>query len=109
MADKAEKQTKLMSMHTEGEWRAVQVPAAGWQVQNEDSNIIASMGWYQFPTEEMNKDIEEANAKLIAAAPDMFQALLKISKCNRTEGLPVDAVISMMEAIRKADETWLNK
>ena len=47
----------------------------------------------------------EANAKLIAAAPDLFAALKAVSLAKRTEHLPVEVVIAMMEALDKV-EPW---
>ena len=49
-----------------------------------------------------------ANAHLIAAAPDLYAALLNIFKSPRGEGLSVDLVIQMHEALDKATPGILN-
>ncbi len=62
------------------------------------TKIIADCGIGELPYEHMIY-----NARLISAAPELLEALKSVSKCNRTEGLPVDVVIKMMEAISKAE------
>jgi len=49
-----------------------------------------------------------ANAHLIAAAPDLYSALLNIFKSPRGESLSVELIIQMHEAIDKATPGILN-
>lgn len=65
---------------TKGEWTSKHRESAGFEVYNEHDNVICSMGWYQFPSQIMNIEIEEANAKLIAAAPELLEALQESQK-----------------------------
>lgn len=46
-------------------------------------------------------DEANANADLITEAPELLEACVLVSKCNRTEHLPVNVVIKLMEAIEK--------
>jgi len=48
-------------------------------------------------------DDPEADAQLMAAAPDCYLALKEISKCTRGEHLPAEVVAKMMEAIAKVE------
>ena len=59
---------------TKGEWEAKYREGAGWEVylNGNPGRMIASMAWYQIPTSEMNEDVEEANAKLIAEAGTVY-------------------------------------
>jgi len=67
---------------TPGPWLAWDCPGSGWQIGTKkqfDSGWkghgnIGTTAWYQFPNENMNPEIEEANANLIAAAPEMYEA-----------------------------------
>jgi len=55
-----------------------------------------------------NKTINYLTTKLCPlhrAVPQLFEALKLISKCKRTESLPVEAVIKMMEAIFEVEGT----
>jgi hypothetical protein len=90
-----------MSKHTPGPWRAVDRVGAGWQIDailpkgfkiqaslladgNNPSMLftareriviqIADERWVQFETAEW-KEVQAANAALIAAAPDLLEAL----------------------------------
>ena len=49
-------------------------------------------------------DIEAGNAALIAAAPDLLEALEAVANSPRGQGLDVPVVIQVMEAIFKAKE-----
>lgn len=67
-----------MSKHTPGPWVAREVSGAGWPGQrgfaidfNEDQEQIVDFVY------------EEADARLIAAAPDMFEALDNITGLSR--------------------------
>jgi hypothetical protein len=69
--------------HTPGPWEAVYGVGAGWNVRRSHSRLgyeglapICSMAWFQFDIPEIiNDEISGANARLIAAAPDLLAAL----------------------------------
>lgn len=88
--------------HTPGEWEAKNIAGAGWQVHNEDDNIIASMGWYQFPSEKMNPEISGQNAKLIAAAPKLLKALRGLCEEIENQGIYFEKVGMARESIKQA-------
>lgn len=72
--------------NTPGPWKAYYVQSAGWSVgmakprEGYDRPVpICSMAWWQFDQPGIiDNDISEANAKLIAAAPDLLAALQSI-------------------------------
>ena len=72
---------------TQGPWEAQHVVSAGWSVRKADERPgytgkapICSMAWFQFPIEGIITDeISEANARLIAAAPELLRSLKSLS------------------------------
>lgn len=70
-------------VHTPGPWEAYYVQSAGWSVRMaqpregfDRPDPICSMAWWQFDKPGIiDNGISEANAKLIAAAPDMLAAI----------------------------------
>lgn len=70
-------------VHTPGPWEAYHVASAGWSVRMaspregyDRPDPICSMAWWQFDKPGIiDNDISGANAKLIAAAPDLLEAL----------------------------------
>lgn len=56
-----------MSEHTPGPWTAIQVEGGEWTIWREGTN--------HFVTETTGTMATEANARLIAAAPDLLEAL----------------------------------
>ena len=130
--------------HTPGPWEAKNIPSAGWQIRarlksyedqllrffetshtpnlrvefSRDSlNLIATLGyetWCQFPVDGWERELA-ANMRLIAAAPDLLEALVKaaipleaINASVRWElvkelkDLVADAVSAIRKAIAKA-------
>lgn len=79
----AEKPSEQSVVHTPGPWEAYHVQSAGWSVRMaqpregfDRPDPICSMAWWQFDKPGIiDNDISEANAKLIAAAPDMLAAI----------------------------------
>jgi len=71
-----------MSKHTSGPWEAYHSVGAGWNVRKQHEREgynglapICSMAWFQFTIPEIIDDqISEANARLIAAAPELLEA-----------------------------------
>jgi len=87
---------------TKGEWTSKHRQGAGFEVLNENNNIVCAMGWYQLPSDIMNLGIEEANSKLAAAAPDMLKALIHAKEMLMNQ---VDMRSEIIEnAIKKALE-----
>lgn len=84
----------LGKISNEGNWCAWNFPSAGWQVGTQrckDGGYNGNVGgtynnhhgdvlytaWWQFPSQFMNSEIEEANAKFIANSPRYVKELLK--------------------------------
>lgn len=77
--------------HTKGPWRIGKIAT---HVESDSGEGICSTGGYQNNTEnqwELNER-QQANARLIAAAPDLLEALEKIAtvKCIQFAELPPD-------------------
>ena len=70
-------------VHTPGPWEAYHVVSAGWSVRMaspregyDRPDPICSMAWWQFDKPGIiDNDISGANAKLIAAAPELLEAI----------------------------------
>jgi hypothetical protein len=68
--------------HTPGPWEAYHVSSAGWSVRMaqpregfDSPDPICSMAWWQFDKPGIiDSDISGANARLIAAAPELLAA-----------------------------------
>lgn len=69
-----------------GPWRAVGDPSSRWNIwtQTDQPRPVASGGPYQGAIS------KEADAHLIAAAPDMLAELKRLEKCYRTPGSIID-------------------
>lgn len=76
--------------HTPGPWEAYHVQSAGWSVRMQKPregydrpDPICSLAWWQFDKPGIiDNDISGSNARLIAAAPEMLEAIqgaLKLS------------------------------
>jgi hypothetical protein len=72
-----------MAKHTPGPWEAYHVNSAGWSVRMANPrdgysspDPVCSMAWWQFDIPGIiDNQISGANAKLIAAAPEMLAAI----------------------------------
>lgn len=82
-----------MSKHTPGPWTI-----SYCQIMGKPSGIEEPIGI----ADVKNRDMD-ANARLIAAAPDLLEAAKAIMNSNRGEHLPAEKVGKMMEAIAKAE------
>ena len=97
--------------HTPGPWEAINTASSGWSVRRKYERPgftglapICSMAWFQFPIPDIIDDaISEANARLIAAAPDLLAAckVLQAEAAARGCGLRIAD-----EAIAKATGGW---
>ncbi len=88
----------MKNLAFDGKWCAWNYPSAGWQVGTQrglehkthggvgstyheefyGQGDVFYASWWQFPSDIMNKDIEEANARFIANAPEYIRYLLRI-------------------------------
>ena len=87
------------SKHTPGPWRVGVTSDAG------EVDVIAEGGWFVAVACDSAGDGDtEANANLIAAAPDMLEALEKlVSRIDETRGPTADtALAAARAAIKKA-------
>ena len=73
---------------TPGPWEAVFKVGAGWEVRRSQPRPghtglapICAMAWFQFPIPGLIDDaISEANARLIAAAPELLEACVAMRR-----------------------------
>lgn len=80
--------------HTPSPW----INVGGW-VDAENNGIICSLS-----ASMKSEDVDEANANLIAAAPELLESLIEISemqKLNYGDGMTTH--IKLIEMVRKAD------
>lgn len=74
----------MKSNYTEGAWKAV-VEDGRWKVRSSENKVIASV----------EKSVQdEANAKLLAASPIMFEALSSLVELIGEEDLPDNGELS---------------
>ena len=90
--------------YTKGEWKAEQDAANSIRIFSQDSEQIASVMDYDGNdiTEEM-----EANAHLIAAAPEMYEALEHISVILANPLTTRKEATPELRAARARDEAWI--
>tara|TARA_R110000868_G_scaffold233914_1_gene487616 strand:- start:2131 stop:2442 length:312 start_codon:yes stop_codon:yes gene_type:complete len=98
----------MNAQHTPGPWRASRdKDARGWHGWRIDSASRALMVWAAWPSEEERDSNEaEATARLIAAAPDLLDALQTaamalIGYTHRNEIIE-NAIVAARAAIAKA-------
>lgn len=100
-----------MSAHTPGPWfqshRENKEGMWNTQVYDAKGETIATLAWYPVP--QHNGVIEtsrEANAHLIAAAPEMLEALkamLHIFSPKPNQGIVIDCIVKAKWAVEKAE------
>jgi len=67
--------------HTDGPWTAEPSVKGGYNIRDTDGNVPGIARTYgRYGAEE-----DEANARLIAACPDMYEALEEIAGCGGTQ------------------------
>jgi hypothetical protein len=89
-----------MSEHTPGPWLA-DVDGSGWSINTEDKGVAFTCG--EANDEDISKDEEAANARLIAAAPDLLAALklaLAALDCE-VDNAPISPVVA------SAAQAWM--
>ncbi len=95
---------------TSGPWEARYVEGAGWSVRRKYERPgytglapICSMAWWQFDIPGIiDNEISGANAKLIAAAPELLEALQMMMRFAEHMGVHGPAMNSAADAIAKA-------
>lgn len=92
-----------MSKHTAGPWDYTKELQGYyiWQTARECGNNpqrVALAAWGE------NAEQEEANARLIAAAPEMLEALRAVQKAQNALMQPFEVIAKVDDAIRKATE-----
>lgn len=89
--------------HTQGEWKLYTNKLhRGWQILSDTDFQIASID-----TKYREFEVNEANAKLIAAAPELLNALTKLLAMAKQYGLAERSNINIERAeaiIKKATE-----
>ncbi len=115
--------------HTPGPWIAVNTPSVGWEIKAAVKGYdgtptiwhgrgggfgggptLAYEPWVQFPPKEL-QEMFAANARLIAAAPDMKEAIKKFISCQcYNSGVAGDGICQtcwarLNVALDKATET----
>jgi len=88
--------------YTKGEWKAhLTLPDDQVWVLNKDSaKILASIHSKECP----NETEREANAHLIAAAPDMYEALSQLRNDSQWAKLRPNTREAIIKALAKAEE-----
>lgn len=81
----------METKHTKGEWTTANVN--GISVWSKDNQMICNVL-------NTNKNEKEANAKLIAAAPDLLEALVNI--CKKVEFCSLDNKSTFKDEYKKA-------
>jgi len=81
------------------------------QVYTRDGKTICTLSWYPMPAKKqiidgkpviVTETYRDANAKLIAAAPDLLEVALQIKNEIDTEGLLQGSYDKLLKAIDKA-------
>lgn len=101
-----------MAKHTPGPWEAYHVNSAGWSVRKaspregySSPDPVCNMAWWQFDIPGIiDNQISGANAKLIAAAPEMLAALKMVMQHGRIDD-SVSRMSQVAAAITKAEMT----
>lgn len=91
----------MKTKHTKGEWEVFSRPS--WTSPEDELKILDSVGTILASISDNNRSEREANAKLIAAAPDLLKALELIILENSLS-IRGNLLIMAREAIEKATE-----
>ncbi len=108
-----------MSKHTPGPWKAENRSGVGWIVRwNNPAYQICSLRWVGGPHLPEVDRIVEADARLIAAAPDLLEAVIKAAipleaiyasvhweLAEELKVAVVDAVLAIRKVIAKMEES----
>ena len=91
---------------TEGNWNVSDDTSECYLVKSDDGGLIAFVYDGDIDDEAIHMDVVQANAKLIAAAPELLDALRTlVNGClSDSESDKVVSLINAKEAIKKATE-----
>lgn len=91
-----------MSKHTQGQWVAEMYPSGGFEIGVDGAGFAG--GYFVVASRQSHPRIEEmhANARLIASAPDLLEALIKASVALRIGHNSIVALEKAAAAIAKA-------
>ena len=84
--------------HTKGEWKIFPISNKLIQINSEKMYSIA----YVWAINRELKEELEANAKLIAAAPDLLEVLIKLKEWEKTNFIEQSLLEKINNAINKA-------
>lgn len=92
----------MKTKHTPGPWH--RTGAIKEAINTNDKHIAMVNFSHHGSISDVFGEEHEANAKLIAAAPELLEACQLVALCKRGGHLPAKTVIKLMEAIIKATE-----
>ena len=90
-----------MSSHTPGPWKVCGDLRSVCSLQGPEWNARRSRNICRMQDARLTKETQEANARLIAAAPDLLEALKNILDCKRCV-ICDEAKSEVLKAINKA-------
>lgn len=85
----------MAGKHTPGPWYATPQGSRGFEIGEVEIGMVIADG--------PGDPEAEANARLIAAAPDLFEAAKALEKCRRDKGWIGPALDQIAAAIAKAE------
>ena len=93
---------------SKGKWIVSDDTSECFMIESEDGGLICTVHDGSFDDDAIHMDVVEANAKLIAAAPDMLEALesfvYEIEKTRSGYNILEESYHLAKEAIKKATE-----
>lgn len=101
----------MQTKHTPGQWKAT-----GLEIRHENRSLILANVYPHLPANQSREEAE-ANAKLIAAAPDILQntieqtIVIESSLKNIFDGITTDAktLIPLLETLLSGNRTAIKK
>lgn len=93
-----------MSKPTPGPWSScLNRPGSSFLVRDKENRLVCDMSWHSSSRQHYPlRDESEANARLIAAAPDLLDALLMVSNGPHDAEAIADMLPTVRAAIAKA-------
>ena len=90
---------------TEGNWNVSDDTSECYLVKSDDGGLIAFVYDGDIDDEAIHMDVVQANAKLIAAAPELLDACIKLAEYIETHNISDgEAYFIAKNAIKKATE-----
>ena len=97
------------SKPTPGPWHASRNHNSEWphktEIRTESGHMIANTDYWEDRLNESTSRVDEANARLIAAAPELFDALCQMVRASESGGVleRSQAFLAAYDAIDKAE------